>query len=57
MSVGAICFTISGNNGNCWVVLVILVNNFFSPDRNFFLICGLHQRDLHAHHLHLKSFG
>ena len=39
MSVGAICFTSSGSNGGCWVVLVFprlfffffLKNGFFSP--------------------------
>ena len=39
MSVGAICFTSSGSNGGCWVVLVFprlffWKNGFFSPIRD-----------------------
>ena len=40
MSVGAICFTSSGSNGGCWVVLVfprlffLWKNEFFFPIRD-----------------------
>ena len=43
MSVGAICLTSSGSNGGCRVILVIfLVNLFFSLKKGFFFIRDLH---------------
>ena len=36
MSVGAICFTSSGSNGGCWVVLVFPRLFFFLEKRGFF---------------------
>ena len=51
MSVGAICFTSSGSNGGCWVVLVfprffLWKNGFFFPIRD---LCQKKKsiRDLH----------
>ena len=50
MSVGAICFTSSGSNGGCWVVLVF-PRLLFWKNGVFFPICDLRQkkslRDLH----------
>ena len=42
MSLGAICFTSSGTNGGCWVVLVIPPPRFFWKE-GFFPIRDLHQ--------------
>ena len=36
MSVGAICFTSSGSNGGCRVVLVIFLVNLFFSEKGFF---------------------
>ena len=48
MSVGAICFTSSGSNGGCWVVLVFprlfLFFYFFLEKRVFFPIRELRQQ-------------
>ena len=41
MSVGAICFTSSGSNGNCWVVLVF--PRLFFVKNGFFSIRNLRQ--------------
>ena len=45
MSVGAICFTSSGSNGSCWVVLVFPRLFFlFFEKRVFFSIRNLRQK-------------
>ena len=52
MSVGAICFTSSGSNGGCWVVLVfprlfLWKNGFFFPIRDLRQKKKKSIRDLH----------
>ena len=44
MSVGAICFTSSGSNGGCWVVLVFPHLFFFLKNGFFFPIRDLRQK-------------
>ena len=44
MSVGAICFTSSGSNGGCWVVLVSPRLFFFLEKWVFFFIRDLRQK-------------
>ena len=45
MSMGAICFTSSGSNGGCWVVLVFpRIFFFFLEKRVFFFIHDLRQK-------------
>ena len=44
MSVGAICFTSSGSNGGCWVVLVFPRLFFYFEKTSFFTIRHLRQR-------------
>ena len=44
MSVGAICFTSSGSNGGCWVVLVFPRLFFFGKNGFFFPIRDLRQK-------------
>ena len=54
MSVGAICFTSSGSNGGCWVVLVFprfffLKRDFFFPYATFAKkksLCDLYQKKI-----------
>ena len=40
MSVGAICFTSSGSNGGCWVVLVFPRLFFWGGEKGFFFPHG-----------------
>ena len=59
MSVGAICFTSSGSNGGCWVVLVfprlffLWKNGFFFPIRD---LCPKKKslRDLHQKKINFR---
>ena len=44
MSVGAICFTSSGSNGGCWVVLVF--PRLFFGKMGFFSIRDLRQKKM-----------
>ena len=52
MSVGAICFTSSGSNGSCWVVLVPPRPPFFFEKSGFLLYatCAEKKRSLRALH-------
>ena len=54
MSVGAICFTSSGSNGGCWVVLVF-PRLFFWKNGFFFPIRDLRQKKKSIRDLHPKK--
>ena len=56
MSVGAICFTSSGSNGNCWVVLVFPCLIIFFSKKGFFSpIRDLRQKKSYAIYAKIKN--
>ena len=56
MSVGAICFTSSGSNGGCWVVLVFPRLFFFFRKKGFFSPYATYAKKKSLHDLHQKIF-
>ena len=55
MSVGAMCFTSSGSNGGCWVVLVFFLGNLLFLKKGFFSPQTTYAKRKSLRNLHQKK--